>query len=74
MERGVFVSHVEAGNTLLREVLERHLLEVTPLKKGADRERNRLKRWINHPLSARFLASIRGKDIAGFRNEWRNCG
>lgn len=74
MKRGIFVSNVEAESTTLREVLERYLEEVTPLKKGADRESNRLKRWIIHPLAARFLASIRGKDIADFRNEWRKSG
>lgn len=74
MKRGIFVSHVEAENTTLQEVLERYLREVTPHKKGAARESNRIKRWIVHPLAARFMASIRGKDIADFRNEWRKNG
>jgi hypothetical protein len=33
MDRGIFVSRVEAESTTLRELLERYLEEVTPLKK-----------------------------------------
>ena len=36
MDKGVFVSRTEAESTTLKELLERYLMEVTPLKKGAE--------------------------------------
>jgi len=35
MDKGVFISRAEAESTTLKELLERYLVEVTPLKKGA---------------------------------------
>lgn len=74
MDRGVFIDRSEAENTTLAEALTRYMQEVTPSKKGAQRETDRIKRWLEHPLAARFLATIRGKDIAEFRDEWRKSG
>ncbi len=42
MDKGIFVSRAEAESTTLKELLERYLDEVTPLKKGAASETNRL--------------------------------
>jgi hypothetical protein len=69
MDKGVFVSRAEAESTPLRELLERYLSEVTPLKKGAAPETNRLRAFMRHPLAQRFVAGIRGVDIARFRDE-----
>ena len=66
MDRGVFVSRTEAESTTLTEALERYRREVTPVKRGAAIERFRLDRWARHPLACRSLASIRGKDVAGY--------
>ena len=66
MDRGVFVSRTEAESTTLTEALERYRREVTPTKRGAAIERFRLDRWGRHPLAHRSLASIRGKDMAGY--------
>jgi len=44
-------------------------MEVTPLKKGAEPETNRLRAFMRHPLARRFVASIRGIDMAQFRDE-----
>lgn len=74
MDRGIFVSRTEAENTTLNEALERYkqeyvlqlahpqpvLYRVTPLQK--------------RPLASRFLASIRGKDIAEFIKERESEG
>ena len=69
MDKGVFVSRAEAESTTLKELLERYLDEITPLKKGAASETNRLKALMRLPLAQRFVASIRGMDIASFRDE-----
>ncbi|MHB1620512.1 MAG: tyrosine-type recombinase/integrase [Sulfuricella sp.] len=74
MKRGIFVSRSEAENTTLREILDRYMREVTPLKKGAEREINRIKKWLARPISSRFLATIRGADIAEFRDAERKRG
>jgi hypothetical protein len=64
MDKGAFVSRAEAESTTLKELLERHLEEVTPLKKGAEPETNRLRLMMRHPLAHRFVAGVRGVDIA----------
>jgi integrase len=69
MDKGIFVSRAEAESTTLKELLERYLVEITPLKKGATSETNRLRALMRLPLAQRFVASIRGMDIACFRDE-----
>ena len=68
MSRGVFVSRTEAEGTTLAEALNRYRTEIVPQKKNADREARRIAGLITllGPLSRRFLASIRGKDIVTF--------
>jgi integrase len=53
----------------LKELLERYQEEVTPLKKGAEPETNRLRLMMRHPLARRFVAGVRGVDIARWRDE-----
>lgn len=74
MKRGIFISRSEAENTTLSEILKRYMKDVTPLKKGAEREKNRIKKWLARPISSRFLATIRGADIAEFRDAERKRG
>ena len=69
MDKGVFVSRAEAESTTLRELLERYLAEITPLKKGAVPETNRLRALMRLPLARRYVAGIRGLDIARYRDE-----
>lgn len=64
-----FVDLSEARQTSLGEALDRYLIEVTPAKKGAKQERNRIKAWLRDPLADRPLASVRSMDIAAWRNE-----
>lgn len=74
MDRGVFVSRAEAEATTLAEALDRYAREVTARKKGAARELARVKRWQDHKLARRPLASLRGADFATFRDERRAAG
>jgi len=69
MDQGVFVSRAEAESTTLKELFERYLAEITPRKKGAASETNRLQALMRLPLARRYVASIRGMDIARFRDE-----
>jgi len=59
MDRGVFVSMAEAESTTLGEALDRYAQEVTPHKKGASRELDRISLLKRHPLATRYLANIR---------------
>lgn len=68
MTRGVFVERKEAEQTTLDEALDRYEREVTLAKKGAPQERLRIRAWKRDPLALRSLASIRGADIATWRD------
>ncbi|MGH8609536.1 MAG: tyrosine-type recombinase/integrase [Gammaproteobacteria bacterium] len=69
MDRGIFVSRGEADSTTLGELLERYLVEVAPLKKGAAAEAVRIRALVRYPLTQRIVSSIRGVDIARWRDE-----
>ncbi|MEZ5540850.1 MAG: hypothetical protein R3F42_02285 [Pseudomonadota bacterium] len=69
MDPGVFVSRAEAETTTLKELFERHLAEITPRNKGAASEANRLRALMRLPLARRYVAGIRGMDIACFRQD-----
>ncbi|MGB5568474.1 MAG: hypothetical protein WBM81_04165, partial [Sedimenticolaceae bacterium] len=57
MDKGAFVSRAEAESTTLKELLERYLDEVTPLKKGAEPETNRLRLTSNGTWSCSAMSS-----------------
>lgn len=69
MGRGVFICRKEAENTTLAEALERYAREITVDKKGAPQELRRIEAWKRHPLSNRFLATLRGVDFAQYRDD-----
>lgn len=69
MDRGVFVSLVEAESTTLYDALDRYKREVSATKKGCEQEKYRIQSWRGHPLAARSLASLRGADFAKYRDE-----
>lgn len=74
MDRGIFVSRKEAESTTLKEALERYAEEYIPRLAQKDREVNRVKLLLKRPLTTRFLASIRVKDIADFIKERESEG
>lgn len=69
IDQGLFVSRNEAETTTVAELLNRYLIEYTPKKKGADPEACRIRKLLRHPLAKRFIASIRGLDMARYRDE-----
>nr|NDU43940.1 tyrosine-type recombinase/integrase [Acidithiobacillus ferrianus] len=64
MTRGVWRDRSESESTTLKECIERYLSEVTPHKKNQHPEELKLQQWLRRPISKRFMASIRGKDVA----------
>jgi integrase len=68
MDKGVFISRAEAESTTLKECLDRYLKEVTPLKKSASKEKSVINKLMRHDLASRFMATIRGADIAEYRD------
>ncbi len=69
MDQGLFVSRNEAETTTVGELLGRYLIEYTAGKKGAGPEACRIRMLLRHPLAKRFIASIRGLDMARYRDE-----
>lgn len=69
MDRGIFQPRGEAEQTTLKECLERYQREITPHKRGAVQEKGKIDKLIAHPLANRYMASIRGTQIADFRDE-----
>lgn len=65
MEQGVFVSRVEAESNTLGDLIDRHLLEVTPTHKGAKQEDQRLAQMRRDDLCHRIVATLKGQDFAG---------
>ena len=70
MDRGIFVSRAEAEATSLQEALERYEREITPLKKGAIKERSAVAVWLATELARRPMAAVRSSDVAKQRDEW----
>jgi len=68
------VSTSEADRTTLLEALARYSREITPRKKSAMRESERIKVWQKHPLARRFMSKLRGADFALYRDERRAEG
>ncbi|MBF0169421.1 MAG: site-specific integrase [Alphaproteobacteria bacterium] len=66
--RGAYVDSREAERTTLEEALDRYESEITPSKKGAKQERLRIAAWKRSDLAMRPLATIRGTDLASWRD------
>ncbi len=69
MDRGVFVSRVQAERTTLDELIERYISEVVPKHRGAESERLRLTMLGRSDLAARFVATLQPQDFAAYRDK-----
>jgi integrase len=69
IKRGTHASVAEAEAMTLKEALEKYERDVTPYKKGEKQEKVRIGAWKKDPLAFRTLASLRGADIASWRDE-----
>jgi integrase len=63
------MSRNEAETTTVAELLERYLKEYTKHKRGSGSEACRIRNLLRHPLANRFIGTIRGVDIARYRDE-----
>lgn len=69
MKQGTFKSTRDASKVTLTEAWDRYLKEITPLKKGALRETQRIRLLQRTALAKRTLASVRGLDLAAYRDK-----
>ena len=69
MDHGLFLSRNEAETTTIAELPDRYLQENTSQKRGAGPEACRIRALIRHPLAKRFIGTVRGVDIARYRDE-----
>lgn len=69
MDRGIFASRKESETTTLAEALDRYGREKTQYKKGKKQESNRIEKWKSSSLAPMFLATIRGSDVAKYRDQ-----
>lgn len=69
MDRGNYIDRSEAEATTLKQALQRYLKEITPHKKGAKQETNRIKVWMKRPLAKFALTNIHGAHLAAYRDE-----
>jgi len=67
MERGVWLG-IKQVDISIQDALARYSEEVTPIKKGASRELNRIKHLIGYRIATKNLCSVRGSDVAEFRD------
>lgn len=72
-DRGVFVDRSEAERITISELIDRYLSEVTPKKKSARREKQRLEGLKRH-FGAFSPASLRSAHIAEYRDARLNAG
>ncbi|MGV3628155.1 MAG: site-specific integrase [Betaproteobacteria bacterium] len=68
MDRGAFVSRVEAEKTLVADLLDRYEKEITPGKRSARAEIYRLK-MLKDALGRLPVARLRPQDIASYRDQ-----
>lgn len=69
MYRGKWQDADESSTTKLSEALQRYLTEITPSKKGAKQETNRIKAIMKLPIADWYLIEIRGQQIAEYRDK-----
>ena len=68
MDRGVFVSRVEADSTTLADLLDRYRHEITPQKRGAENEGSHIRIIGQDPIARCFISTLTGKVLAGYRD------
>ena len=69
IDKGQFVNVNEAQRTTLGDLINRYLVEVTPLMKGASEDTIRLKAIMRKPLARWSLANLSAARTAAYRDE-----
>ena len=73
IDRGVFVDRTEAERATMGELFDRYLAEVTPLKKSARNDAQRLK-FLKRHFGAYSPAALRPAHVAAFRDARLKAG
>ena len=73
IDRGVFIDRSEAERTTIAELIDRYLKEVTPGKKSAKGEMQRLKSLKRH-FGCFSAAALRSSHISEYRDARLSCG
>lgn len=68
-KRVLFFSNAEAKSMTPREAPERHRDEKTVHEAGAEQERNRIARWLEHSLAGKMLHQIVAGELEKYRDE-----
>jgi len=68
MSRSKYVDSSKAEQTTLAAALTTYT-KISDAKKGAKQEAVRIKRWLLHPLSEKYLSAITSSDLATYRDE-----
>lgn len=66
--RGVYRDRSQADRFSLGEILTRYAKEISPLKKSADAEANRIAFLLRDPITQLRLSDLRPADVAAFRD------
>ena len=74
LARGVYNDTRQAAKTPLRILIQKHIDEESPRKRGAKQEIVRLKKWLTHELADRMLTLICPSDFAEYISERRKQG
>ena len=69
IDKGQFINVNEAQRTTLGDLINRYLVEVTPLMKGAYEDTIRLKAIMRKPLARWSLANLSAARTAAYRDE-----
>lgn len=67
-DRGLNIDRSEAEKNTLKELLERYLAEITPIKKGAATEAIRIRKLMKDPIAEHKAASLSGRSLAQYRD------
>jgi len=68
MDRGVFIDRTEAEHTALADLLDRYEQEVTPIKRGAAKERSHIEVLHHNSIAPLPIAAITGKAMSQHRD------
>jgi integrase len=71
IDLGTYVDRSELNSTTFGDLIDRYLIEVTPLKKSKDIENRRLKA-LRQQMGCMKLSAIQNKDIAAYRDRRLN--
>ncbi|BAL23954.1 site-specific integrase [Azoarcus sp. KH32C] len=74
MDRGEFVSRVEAEKTTFGEVIQRYMKTITPKKRGCTEETIRLTATLRHRMTKLSMANLTPQAMAEYRDDrLRSC-